>query len=245
MKKVVQGLGKVRTWDIIRVADDPVLAARSTDVIELEIVSKYYDDVIAEGGYAIWSNKALLNADNLLIGKFVRGESLELIDGITLHGGNTIALASGKTTTITGVLDDVNTVPRRGVNPDGSFNGITAANVSNVGGINILRSQQWGIIKNKYSSVNSAGETVYDWPKITDEFWNDVNRPWLDDAINRDDNIRLVSDSGNPKKYYVTDATGDFVLDPNGDKIISIFGREVNHLESQGYTILSDGTAVK
>jgi hypothetical protein len=37
---------------------------------------------------------------------------------------------------------------------------------------------------------------------------------------------------------------GEFVLD-GGDKVKSIFGREVDYLTSKGYTFLPDGTAVK
>ena len=117
-----------------------------------------------------------LTVNGKLIGKFSRGNSLEIIDDITLHGGNTITLSPNKTRTITGTLDDVNLVAERGVNVDKTFNGITAANVENVGGINILRSPKWGQIKNKYKTVNGTGQTVYDWGKISDEFWETVNK---------------------------------------------------------------------
>jgi len=187
----------------------------------------------------------LVDALGNAIGKFSRGNNLEIIDDLTLHGGNNIALSSSKTTTVTGVLDDVNTVAKRGVNPDGTFNGITNANIENVGGINILRSPKWGQIKNKYKSVNDIGEKMYDWNKISDEFWETVNKPWIDDAIARGDNLRFVSSPTNPKAIYVTDDLGDFVFDASGNKITSIFGREINYLKSKGYTILNDGTAIK
>jgi hypothetical protein len=181
-----------------------------------------------------------------LIGKFFRGNSLEIIDDVaSLHGGNRILLSTNKTTTITGTLDDVNVVAKRGVNADNTFNGITAANVENVGGINILRSPKWGQIKNKYKSVNAKGETIYDWNKIADEFWETVNKPWLDDAIARGDDFRLVSNPLDTKAIYVTDDLGNFVLDVSGNKIKSIFGREIDYLKSKGYTILNDGTAIK
>lgn len=190
--------------------------------------------------------KELLNADGKVIGKYVKGESLEIIDDVQLHGGNKIGLSPDKTTTITGTLDDVNVVAKRGVNADGkTFNGITAAGAENNGGINILRSPKWGQIKNKYKSVNSQGKTVYDWNKIADEFWETVNKPWLDEAISRGDNIRLVSGPTNPKAIYVTDEADNFVLDAGGNKIKSIFGREIDHLKSNGYNILNDGNAIK
>ena len=199
------------------------------------------DDYVAKGGEDLIE----LTANGKTIGKFVRGENLEIIDDLTLHGGNNIKLSPIKTTTVTGTLDDVNLVAERGINADKTFNGITAANVENVGGINILRSPKWGQIKNKYKSVNATGLTVYDWNKITVEFWETVNKPWLDDAIMRGDNFRLVSNPANPKAINVTDDVGNFISDTNGNKIKSIFGREVDYLKSQGYTILSDGTVVK
>lgn len=178
-----------------------------------------------------------------VIGKFTRGESLEIIDDV-IYGGNKIKLTPNKTTTATGTLNDVNTIAKRGVNADGSFNGITNANTVNVGGINILRSPKWGEIKLKYKSVVN-GKVVYDWEKIADEFWETVNKPWLDDAIARGDNFRFVSNPTDIKAIHVTDDLGNFVLEVNGNKIKSIFGREIDYLKSKGYTILSDGTAVK
>jgi hypothetical protein len=181
--------------------------------------------------------------DGRLIGRFTRGHSLEIIDDVTIHGGNKIKLSPIKTTTITGILDDVNTVAKRGIS-DGSFNGITAAGQANLGGINILRSPQWGIIKNKYKSILYAGDELGYWTKVTDEFWVTVNKPWLDDAIARGDNLRFVSNPNSDLAIYVTKGS-EFVLDVYGNKIKSIFGREIDYLRSKGYTILSDGTAIK
>ena len=194
--------------------------------------------------YSNLEDALLISESGVVIGKFTRGSSLEIIDNKVLHGGNNIDLSTNKTTTITGTLDDVNLVASRGVNPNNSFNGITAANVANEGGINILRSPAWGQIKNKYKTVVN-NKNVYDWEKIADEFWETVNKPWLDEAITRGDNIRLVSSPTNPKAIYVTDDLGEFVLDASGNKITSIFGREINHLKAKGYTILNSGVAVK
>ena len=200
----------------------------------------------------IWLKKSeVIGGGNLVevtlngkvIGKFIRGNSLEIIDD-AIYGGNRISLAKNKTTTVTGTLDDVNTVAKRGVNADGTFNGITNANTANVGGINILRSPKWSEIKLKYKSVVN-GQTTYDWNKIADEFWETVNKPWLENAIARGDNFRFVSSPTNSKAIHVTDDIGNFVLDASGNKIKSIFGREIDYLKSKGYTFLSDGTAIK
>lgn len=42
----------------------------------------------------------------------------------------------------------------------------------------------------------------------------------------------------------VTDDAGNLIL-KDGQKIRSIFGREVDYLKTKGYTFLPDGTAVK
>lgn len=170
---------------------------------------------------------------------------MEIIDNITLYGGNKINLSSNKTTTVTGTLSDVEVVASRGRSADNTLNGITLSNVANEGGINILRSPQWGVIKNKYKSLLDAGDELEYWKKVTDEFWETVNKPWLDNAIARGDNIRLVSSPNNQKVIYVTDQFGEFILDTNGNKIKSIFGREIDYLQSSGYAILDDGTVKK
>ena len=72
-----------------------------------------------------------------------------------------------------------------------------------------------------------------------------MNRPWLDDALARGDKFRLISNPTDQAALYVTDDAGKFVLDAGGDKIKSIFGREIDYLSQKGYKILADGTAVK
>jgi hypothetical protein len=184
-----------------------------------------------------------LIVDGKAIGKFFKGRSLEILNARTLHGGNTIALSSNKTTTLTGILEDVNVVAERGVNVNLTFNGITKMG-ENVGGINILRSPKWLEIRAKYKSILDSGDKLSYWQKVTDEFWETANKLWLDEAIARNDNFRFVSNPNSEKAIYVTEK-GNFVLDGSGNKIKSIFGREVDYLKSKGYTILDNGTAIK
>jgi len=66
----------------------------------------------------------------------------------------------------------------------------------NVGGINILRSPKWGEIQAKFKPLLDAGDTTAYWKSVTNEFWETVNKPWLDDAIKRGDNFRFVSKPG-------------------------------------------------
>lgn len=69
------------------------------------------------------------------------------------------------------------------------------------------------------------------------------NKPFLDDAINRGDNIRFVSDPTLDINKYVMKGA-EFVLDVNGNKLLSMLGREAAYLESKGYEIIN-GVATK
>lgn len=121
--------------------------------------------------------------------------------------------------------------------------GVTAMG-ENAGAINILRSPKWGDIQAKYIEILNSGDELKYWKTVTDEFWETVNKPWLDDAIARGDKFRFVSDPSSESATYVTKNNGEFILD-NGNKVKSIFGREVDYLTSKGYRFLADGTAVK
>ncbi|MFO7563103.1 MAG: DUF4157 domain-containing protein [Enhygromyxa sp.] len=174
------------------------------------------------------------------IGVFSNGSHLEVISkGTKLHGGNTIHLNPNKTTTITGVLSDTNAVGQRGVKMPGA-----TVMGPNEGGINLLRSPKWPEILEKHKAIREAGDELRYWKTVTDEFWSTVNRPWLEDAIKRGDQIRFISDPGLDTAIYVTRKDGSFVLDASGNKIKSIFGREVDYLKSKGYTWGADGVAV-
>ena len=174
------------------------------------------------------------------IGRYSHGKFLELSDDVELFGGNTIRLDPEQTTTITGVLNDTNAVAKRGVAMPGS-----TVMGENVGGINFLRSPRWGAIQAKYKPIEQAGDTAKYWKLVTDEFWETVNKPWLDEAIARGDKFRFVSDPASDMGRFVTTKKGAFVLDGSGNKIQSIFGRELDYLKARGYKFLPDGTAVK
>lgn len=114
---------------------------------------------------------------------------------------------------------------------------------ANDGGINILRSPTWSVIKNAHLDIKVTDPARY-WEIVTDEFWNTANKPWLDEAIARDDALRFVSDPTDELAVYVTDEDGKYVM-KNGERIRSIFGREVDYLKANGYAFRADGTAVK
>jgi hypothetical protein len=100
-----------------------------------------------------------------------------------------IRLDPDTTTTVTGTLRDVETVAVRGQ----KLPGLTAMG-DNPGGINILRSPKWSLLQEKYKALLEAGDTTGYWKAVTNEFWDTVNKPWLDDAIARGDSFRFVSD---------------------------------------------------
>ncbi len=180
-----------------------------------------------------------LSKNGKIYGNFLRGSYLEIISSTNLYGGNLIKLKPNGTTTVTGVLDDVNSVAFRGqITP-----GVTKMG-ANPGGINVLRSPQWSQILQKYISILNAGDDISYWKKVADEFWKEVNKPWLDEAITRGNNFRFVSNPSDELAIFVT-RNKKLVLNSDGHKIQSTFGREVDYLKSKGHTLLSDGTAVK
>ena len=175
-----------------------------------------------------------------VIGRFSNGSHLEVVSKrAKIHGGNTIYLDPKKTTTITGTLKDTNTVASRGQRMAGA-----TVMGSNPGGVNLLRSPKWAKIQQKHIQILEAGDKATYWRTVTEEFWSTVNKPWLDDAIKRGDNFRLISNPSDQMAIYSTTKKGKFILDKAGKKIKSIFGREVDYLLAKGYQILSDGTAI-
>ncbi|WP_374459834.1 hypothetical protein [Chryseobacterium taeanense] len=147
-----------------------------------------------------------------------------------IFGGNIIFLIENETTTVTGILNDVNTIARRGE----ALKGITKMG-ENKGGINILRSSKWSEILEKYKDLEQVDKNAY-YKKVTDEFWEQANKPWLDEAIKRGDPVRFVTDPNSEVGKFVK-VGKEYVLDENGNKIPTIFSREVEYLKQKGYKI--------
>jgi hypothetical protein len=182
----------------------------------------------------------LLDDAGEVIGRYQHGSQLEVISKKKMYGGNTIKLDESATTTVTGTLDDTDSIARRGIKLPGA-----TVMGDNPGGINILRSPKWKEIQLKYKPLlDSQSETAF-WKAVTDEFWETVNKPWLDEAIERGDQFRFVSNPNDEKSLFVLAKNKKSCVLDNGKKIESIFGREVEYLKSKGYTFKADGTAVK
>jgi hypothetical protein len=68
--------------------------------------------------------------------------------------------------------------------------------------MDILSSPKWFKIQEKYLHIFSDNSNLF-WKKVTDEFWETVNMPWIDDIIKRGDDVRFVSDPKSIDKLFV------------------------------------------
>lgn len=168
-----------------------------------------------------------------IIAKFVRGTKLELVGPRfkNLFGGGIIVLHPERTVAITGVLDDVKIIK-----------GLGLKNLwkqgSNPGGLDILSSPIWAKIKDKYKALEITNNKLF-WKKVTNDFWDQVNRPWLDDVIARGDDVRFVTNPNLEKaKFVYNDKLKQFVTDNLGKKVPTIFSKEVEYLKQNGYKII-------
>jgi RHS repeat-associated protein len=156
--------------------------------------------------------KYIFNANNVkVVELFTKGINI-VASNAHLWGGNHVITLANKTTTVLGRF----TGGVEFVKASGQFR-----YGENRGGINLLNVSQ-----ETYNAVIKKGGDEL--------FWQQYNKPWLRDAINRGDNIRLVSDPYNPKNLFVNGVNGERTM----------FGREVEFLEANNYTFV-DGYAVK
>lgn len=107
----------------------------------------------------------------------------------------------------------------------------------NIGGTDLLSSTEWFIIKGKYKHLENTNHKLY-WKNVTEDFWNIENKPWVDDIIKRGDEVRFVSNPTAEKSLYVyLPEEKKFATGLDGKKVSTIFGREIEHLLKNGYTI--------
>ena len=147
----------------------------------------------------------IFNAAKIPIANYLRGAGIEVIaKNARLWGGNLIRTVNNRTTTVLGRFK-------------GGIEYVKATGKwrcgQNTGGINLLN-----VGDDAYRQVIAEGGD--------DLFWNTYNKPWLDDAINRGDNIRIVSDPTDPANLFKNGVDGERTM----------FGREIEHLENKGYT---------
>ncbi|MCZ2129251.1 MAG: hypothetical protein LC109_03190 [Bacteroidia bacterium] len=166
--------------------------------------------------------RSIKNARGFEVAKYYKGKLLQITAGnAKLLGSNNIIIVQGKTTTVLGKNGDLSFVKSAGIHRQGM----------NIGGLNTLnRNKEW----NELVKANTK-DGVTNREKVSDVFWNTYKKTWLDEAIKRGDNIRLVSDPFDPKHLYI-----------DGDKAkgLSMFGREIQYLEQNGYRF-ENGMAIK
>ncbi len=169
-----------------------------------------------------------------VIAKFTRGKELELIgeNFKKIYGNSIIKLKSDATVSITGLLEDVREIKKLGKEkPDLWKQGI------NIGGTDLLSSPIWFKIRETYKDLEKTNPKLY-WKNVIEDFWNQANRPWLDDIIERGDDVRFVTDPKLEKsKYVYLKKEKIFPLGIDGKKVRTIFSREVEYLLNNGYKI--------
>lgn len=172
-----------------------------------------------------------------IVAIFTKGKSLELVGErfINIFGNKIINLSPKGTIAVTGVLDDVRTVKSLGKTiPDLWKQGI------NIGGTDLLSSPVWFKITDKYKHLKNTNPKLY-WKNVTEDFWNEVNKPWIDDIIKRGDDVRFVSDPKAEKSLFVyLTEERSFAVGLDGKKVRTIFGQEIEYLLKNGYEIVGD-----
>jgi len=176
--------------------------------------------------------KRTLKRKGKVVANFTRGEVFEILtkQGKLLFGENKIVLNQKATVVVTGIVKDVQVVKNT------SKNGIYVWKTGvNNGGMDILSSPKWFEIQNQFSKLYEVNPSVF-WKKVTDEFWKQVNKPWLDEIIKRGDDVRFVSDPKYKASLYVRNKK-DYVVNDLGELVPTIFNREINYLLKRGYKI--------
>ncbi len=166
--------------------------------------------LISETAIAI---KYIFNTSQVQIAMYAAGDFLNITArNANLWGGNFIKLNWGKTTTIIGRFEkDVRFIHASGEFREGVNNG----------GINLLNKSKALYDK----TIAEGGDKL---------FFDTYNAPWLDDAIERGDVIRVVSDPYDPKNLYKNGVDGERTM----------FGREIEYLENKGFEFI-DGEAIQ
>lgn len=90
---------------------------------------------------------------------------------------------------------------------------------------------EMGNVKSTYFGARKGGFNVLNVPddmyKSADQFWNEINKPWLDEVIKRGDDIVLATKPEGKYLYRFNTKTHK--------SEISGFGREYNYLKKNGY----------
>ncbi|CAL2102317.1 protein of unknown function [Tenacibaculum sp. 190130A14a] len=225
-KKLEEGLTQDQAEEFLR-----ELFVKSKDKSD-ETVKRYLDEIlnIVGGAVDIFSK-------GKIIAKFTKGKELKLLGRKfrRIYGSSTIELKPNATVAITGLLKDVMRIKELGEKVPGLWKqGI------NIGGTDLLSSPIWFKIKETYKGIEKSDPKLY-WKNVTDDFWDQVNKPWLDEVISRGDDVRFVTNPNlETAKYVYLKELDKYAVGVDGKKVKTIFGREVDYLKENGYQIIGE-----
>ncbi|MEG0411159.1 MAG: hypothetical protein RR538_09400 [Erysipelotrichaceae bacterium] len=103
----------------------------------------------------------------------------------------------------------------------GTYKDDTAAILDELGNV---KSTDFGPRKGVFNLLNTPDE-LYKTPL---QFWIEYNKPWLDNAIERGDILKIATEPTQNKLYRINNVTGKTEL--------TGFGREFRYLQEHGYT---------
>ena len=132
-----------------------------------------------------------------------QGVSNTELDYVTSNGLK-LEATSGKTTTVLG-----------------TFKSDTGSIIDKLGNI---KSLDFGPRDGGFNLLNTPDELY----KSPEQFWNEYNRPWLDNVIERGDIVKIATEPTYNNLYRINNVTGETEL--------TGFGREFEYLKSHDYT---------
>ena len=158
-----------------------------------------------------------------LVGKITPESIADALDGVYqtiqewFNGDDT----STKLNYITSNGLQLETTPGRTTTVLGSYNSDTAAIIEELGNV---KSLDFGPKDGGFNLLNVPDE-LYVSPE---QFWNEYNKPWLDNAVQRNDIIKIATEPVYDNLYRLNPVTGELEL--------TGFGREFTYLtEKLGY----------
>jgi len=154
------------------------------------------------GGVLLGVIKGVGVGGKSLLKAFTQESSKVELDYITTSGLK-LEVTPGKTTTVLGTyMDDTKNI---------------------LGELGNVKSTDFGPRDGGFNLLNTP-DKLY---KTSQQFWNEYNKPWLDNVIARNDIIKLATEPTNDVLYRINIETGI--------KELSGFGKEYDYLLNHGY----------
>ncbi|MDP4275605.1 MAG: hypothetical protein Q8907_15130, partial [Bacteroidota bacterium] len=85
-----------------------------------------------------------------------------------------------------------------------------------------------------FKTTSQDGFKMLNVPNDAADMWATYNKPWLEDLTNNKADVVVLSDKSNDLLKYVlkSDGSGAFETLPNGQKILTGFGKEIDYMEN-------------